>query len=380
MKKIALILTVFFCFCLPAFSQPNEVLNDDLIFPVTDSFQAMPAALYASAKADQFSDALSQLVQQKTAQKKVLVYTRQNNPVELWFFQGKSEKKALVVGGVHGSELSSIEVANALIRQLAEGETPFYNVLIIPSLFPDNAQLAVTDTVDRLLKNTGRYTGQQSADPNRQMPAAGLPFLIDQPLDAAAREIERENQALLLLIQTYLPQRLISLHSIRDPGRAGVFADPRTDCSGNALGFDTDQQLALQMAGHIRSGGGSCPGNNLDSEPTALYYLDPPIAAEGQKQVRSYQLQTVLGRGTGVSLGTWCSTAVCGEVQALNRPAIRTLTMEFPGYKQPSEYAEEEDRKKCAAIIDLYASSVRAYFLQAFLVEEPVDAALLAGR
>jgi len=380
MKKIALTIPAFLCFFLLAFSQQSELLTNHLLEPASEPFQLTPVALYSSAQGDQFSLALTGLLQQKTRQKKVLVYTKQNKPVELWFFPGTSNKKALVIGGMHGSELSSIEVANTLIAQLATGEIPFYNVLIIPSLFPDNAQTAACDTAARVLNNTGRYTGQQSADPNRQMPAPGQPFLIRKPLDAATREIETENQALLQLIQTYVPDRLISIHSIREHNKAGVFADPRTDCNGNALGFDTDQQLALLMACYIGSAGGISPGNNLDAAPTALYYLDPPIAPEGKKQVRSYQLQTRAGRGTGVSLGTWCSTAVCGITPDYNRPAIRTLTMEFPGYLIPAELAADEDQKKCSAMIELYASSIRSYFLQAFLVEEPMGETLLAER
>ena len=380
MRKVAFTLSVSLFFYQFAFSQWSERLVDDVTPPVADTFQAIPAALYASAQESTFSIAVADLLQQKAAQKKVLVYTRQNKPVELWFFPGRSEKKALVIGGMHGSELSSVEVAGALIRQLAAGEPPFYNVIIIPSLFPDNAQTALADTANRVLKNIGRYTGQQSADPNRQMPAAGQPFLMGKPLDAAAREIETENQALLHLVQTYLPQRLISIHAIRDPGRAGVFADPRTDCRGTALGFATDQQLALLMANDITCAGGVCPGNNLAVAPTALYYLDPLVAPEGQEQVRSYQLQTGAGRGTGVSLGTWCSTAVCDDVRAYNRPAIRTLTMEFPGYQIPAEFSLDEDRKKCLQLIQAYASSIRTVFLHAFLVEEPVIEPLLAER
>lgn len=55
-------------------------------------------------------------------QKNRLLYTAQQTPVEYWYFPGTSEKKALVLGGLHGSELSAIEVANQLVKELAEGK------------------------------------------------------------------------------------------------------------------------------------------------------------------------------------------------------------------------------------------------------------------
>lgn len=185
------------------------------------------------------------------AQKNLLTYTKKARPVELWYFPGRSNKKALVVGGMHGTELPSIEIARHLIERLACGEKPFYTVLVIPCLFPDNAATALQAKNSRLTTNAGRYSNEHAADPNRQMPEPGKPFLLPAPQDAKNREIEPENQALLQLIQWYQPHRLLNIHAIRDQSKAGIFADPRTDCRGIALGFETDQELALAMARHI---------------------------------------------------------------------------------------------------------------------------------
>ncbi len=68
--------------------------------------------------------------------------SKKGRDLDAYFFPGWGNKNALVIGGMHGSELSSIEVANALLGQLTKGDSIFYNVLIIPSLFPDKAETA----------------------------------------------------------------------------------------------------------------------------------------------------------------------------------------------------------------------------------------------
>ena len=131
----------------------------------------------------------------KKPAKTILGYTNGSRPVEAYYFPGASDKKALIIGGMHGSELSSIEIATNLIDVLSSGEMPYYNVVIIPSLFPDNAVKAIME--NQLMNNVGRYTTEESADPNRQMPELGKPFSKELPFDMHGRMIENENQFLL---------------------------------------------------------------------------------------------------------------------------------------------------------------------------------------
>jgi len=372
MKKLHFLATLFLCFTLAATAQETETL-----FTTTTGQDApAPAGWQFASNTTINAVGLTKeaLLSATQPQKNVLLYTAQNQPVEYWYFPGTSRKNALVIGGMHGSELSAVEVAKHLVQQLLQGQKPYYNVLVIPVLFPDNARAAMTCTKDRLQDNTGRYTTESAADPNRQMPAAGQPFLLQQPVDAVQREIENEMKALLHVIQLVKPERLLSIHAIRDQGRAGVFADPRTTCEGTALGFDSDEDLALLMAEHIQAFGGTCRGNNLDQAPTALYYLDPAIAPAGQKQMRSYQSPLLQGKSRGVSLGTWSSTAVCHNDGSLSRPAIRTFTVEFPGYLAPAEYKTRKEQQRYQRMVTVYADAIRQYFLQAFAVEGPVFA------
>ena len=50
----------------------------------------------------------------------LLGHSKQLRNVEAWFFPGTSDQNALVIGGVHGSELSSVDVAKALVQQLQQ--------------------------------------------------------------------------------------------------------------------------------------------------------------------------------------------------------------------------------------------------------------------
>ena len=65
-------------------------------------------------------------------------------------------------------------------------------------------------------------------------------------LDAHGRLIEKENALLLQLIQSFAPERIVNIHAIKDSTKAGIFADPRTDCDGRALGFASDSTLAVE--------------------------------------------------------------------------------------------------------------------------------------
>lgn len=306
-------------------------------------------------------------------------YTKRGWPVAAYYFPGRSNGRALVIGGVHGTERASTEVAKHLVRQLAAGDTPFYSVLIIPSLFPDNAALALEKGAGiRSLKNIGRYSHACAADPNRQMPALGTPYNPETNTDALGRPIEYENGLLLQLIQAYKPQRMVNIHAIRDTAHGGIYADPRTDAKGRALGFEPDSSIAVSMARYIEQAGGGAPGNKLANSPTALYYKDPPAAEAGQWQKRNRHGSSLPhNRGQGVSLGSWASTAVSDAVLAENnRPAIRLFTMEFPGYKRPQDYAEAQ-QPYVAKQVQLYAAAIKNVFLTELLVE---DDAAMANR
>jgi hypothetical protein len=312
----------------------------------------------------------------RVASKGQLGLSKKARPVDAYYFPGSSEKKALVIAGVHGSELSAIEMARNLVSILEKTPSVHYHVVVIPALFPDNEVAALKPTeASKKIYNYGRYTSKISVDPNRQMPALGKPFNSEYPLDYHGRHIEEENQLLLQLIHAYRPDRIINLHAIRDINQAGIFADPRTDYQGFALGFDSDSLLALSMAKFIYEQGGNVAGNHLDDNPTALYYNDPGIVTAGTFQSRNLEgAKLPFERGQGISLGSWASTAVCDSLlPAYNRPAMRLLTVEYPGYKRPQDYADVKDRVYHQELLELYTSAIMKYFFASGLEEQKAD-------
>ena len=321
-----------------------------------------------------YSEELDKILTDRKATNFVLGRSQRGKNVDAFFFPGTSNKRALIIGGMHGSELSSIEVATQLLHFLKPGDSIFYNVIIIPSLFPDNAETA-KQLPSKIggIENIGRYSFPGAVDPNRQMPTPGKAFDDDEALDHVGRKIENENTLLLDLIDQYRPQRIVNLHAIRDTANAGVFADPRTDDKGIALGYETDSSLAIAIAKDIEQNGGYIPGNRLNKKPSALYYKDPPAVPAGYFQQRNFSGSLLPGkRGGGVSLGTWASTAVVNEKDpGKSRDAMRILTMEFPGSKRLSDYTQKNEQAFYQQNVELYAAALKNIFLKEYFIEEP---------
>jgi hypothetical protein len=135
--------------------------------------------------------------------------------IELRFFPGKTARRALVIGGVHGTERQGVQVARLLEKDLAATPSDF-SVLLVPVLFPDNAAsgpLGIREEKDK-------PTNRNFPDPGKDLAASG-------GKDAMGRDILPENQLLMQLMERFKPERIISLHGTQHPEKAGVFYDPR---------------------------------------------------------------------------------------------------------------------------------------------------------
>jgi Succinylglutamate desuccinylase / Aspartoacylase family len=220
--------------------------------------------------------------------------TKRGTSIVARYFPGASERRALVIAGVHGSELSGVEVAERLVRRLEAGTKPGFSVLVVPEVFPDNAKIARDATRAGKLRpgadsNLGRIT-KGFADPNRQFPLPGTDFVLD-PTDPKQKKIETENKILLQLIQEFKPERIASVHAKRMEGKArpGLFADPHSwpatallpDIVAAEQRTVQDATLALAMARHAAAQGARVPGNRLTltchkSECPTWHYALPP--------------------------------------------------------------------------------------------------------
>jgi hypothetical protein len=299
--------------------------------------------------------------------------------IHSYFFPGKTDNRALIIGGVHGSELVGIEVVETLLQRLTTGPRPYYSVIIVPSLFPDNADVARAspkkiNTKENIGRNTIGADKKKKKDPNREFPGPGKPYDPANPQDANKDAIEPENKMLLELINRFRPARIATVHSNRDLVNGGIYADPRADAERKAWGFDTDEDLALTMARHAAGKGANLPGNQLKdappkklsekrrrkhrSGPSGFYPTDAEkinIADAGEEQKRIFD--------KGFSLGGWGSTAICDKANpAANRPAMRVITIEMPEAFRVEDKSKAEQAARQAEV-EAVASALREIFL-----------------
>lgn len=305
--------------------------------------------------------------------------TRGGREVKAFYFKGAISEVALVIAGVHGSELSGVEIAENLIRLLSSPNAPrpFYTVVIVPQLFPDNVdakrawEKSVVKAGQQLklkeyqkarsaAKDPGRYSSgtAERVDPNRQFPELGKPFDPNNPVDARGRPIERENIMLLTLIDRFKPTRIASLHAIKDPKDAGIFADPHPSTTGASgpqhdLGQQADQ-LAKLMAEKAGKLGAQVPGNTREGSFTSLYPgQDPKLSAEQIE--RENKAGRSLGQW-GPSQGALVLTIEVNEQYASDSP------VEHPSRKQELE-------AHAAALQEIFLGPSLAAFAVEFVID-----------
>lgn len=150
--------------------------------------------------------------------------TAKARPVEAVYFRGVTSQRALVIAGVHGSEPQGIEVARLLIDDLKKAQ-PHYTVIVVPSLFPDNAATKAREGKTPTNRNFPPFNEDLAA-----ATAAGGGTPVDASTSKGKREraILPENVMLLELLERFRPERIISIHGTWRAGAAGVFYDPRS--------------------------------------------------------------------------------------------------------------------------------------------------------
>ena len=117
-------------------------------------------------------------------------YSRLKKPVYAYYYNRGGTDKAMIIGGVHGSEFYGVDVVNAIKDSLTKinPKTFKWKIIILPELFPDNVEYGRANIVK---ENYGRKTcelcfGQKEedkcenhcVDPNRQMPYVDSLFVV----------------------------------------------------------------------------------------------------------------------------------------------------------------------------------------------------------
>jgi hypothetical protein len=142
-------------------------------------------------------------------------------PIQAHFIQGTTNRRALVIAGVHGNEVQGIEVAQRLLADLATTQ-PLFTVIVVPSLFPDNAARRSREGSTPTNRNFPPVTEDLAA---ATLAGGGTAVDARSRRGARTRAILPENIMLLELIERFSPERIISIHGTRHSGAGGVFFD-----------------------------------------------------------------------------------------------------------------------------------------------------------
>jgi len=282
--------------------------------------------------------------------------------VEAHFFEGKSNKRALVFGGIHGSEQAGIQVVEMLLKKLNDNEDkPYYTVIVIPVLFERNANRANEHRFNRSWlhnennkKNTRRtpikecppdlvMTSGKCADPNRNAPKLGEDINLKDAKDHLGRTMLTPNIILGDLIKRFNPERVASVHSITNPNSAGFFADPHTDTNGQ-YGNDEknktkdDWNLAIDMAKKAKEKGAKVKENKIievkDKTTGKITYDTSNASAAyggGEFWKTGSDFNKPSGTEHGASWGDYISQATP------SRESKTIITIETPKYHSAEE-------------------------------------------
>ena len=292
-----------------------------------------------------------------------IAITKQRRQVKAFFFPGKTDKRALIIGGVHGNEKGGMEVVEILLDNLRSAKSkPHYTVIVIPVLFPDSAAQGVREF---------------STETNRNFPAPGTS--LDKSKDKSGiprdtspgkKKILPENVALIHLIERFRPSRICSVHGARSRSMAGVFSDPHTvsknarkrvesahkgdkgtakeklgelDQAARERGL-ADEQMAIRMARGIEKAGegDAVKGNKLASKkPTAMW----------SGSVKK-----------GTSLGGWGPQDI-SEGGPADRPSMTVITVEVPTNKRSDEMGSAKEQAARRKELMAFSDVIRDIFL-----------------
>lgn len=201
-------------------------------------------------------------------------------------------RRALVVAAIHGDERGSLDLVNQLQTELSAGNNPLardFDTIVIPKANPGG-----------IAKN--QRTNLVGVDLNRNFPGLqGFPPFKPGPGLSTTRQ--PEVKAIMKVVQTLRPERILSLHGIEEPSekdpkepkhqKGGVYAD--------TVEGDVARQLACRMALRMRGQKDeNVGGNKLGANICAVRY--PETAAVSVSEQQS-------------SLGAWASApaSVGGE-------------------------------------------------------------------
>ena len=142
-------------------------------------------------------------------------------PIKAFFFAGSTDRRALVIGGVHGTEKQGIDVAELLIKELQSAADA-------AGAHDDRGPFAVSRQCRTGQPQQRRHAHQPQLPGPRQDLAAADKLRSGTALDALSKAILPENQLLMKLMERFKPERIISIHGTHHLGAAGISFDRRS--------------------------------------------------------------------------------------------------------------------------------------------------------
>lgn len=327
-------------------------------------------------------------------------------PIQAWLFPGRTERRALIMSGVHGDEMAGIEVVEhlkaLLERRSAAGNRPFFTTMLVPVVMPRTSQRQqryAKDGVGLIEVDNNpkkRKVVRHDVEPNLNFPLPGEDYEMARrrgmahPTDAelfirvpsASGTVRKrpptgpltsirmlpETRFLVQLIERFQPERLAAIHAhsrerLCHPCRdshdtecggegPGIFIDPRgvdpvSHRVTNAAQFQKDQRLARQM---VKEG-----LKRLNRHPLPLTRSGdvpfPPFAGNMACR-RTTVLYYSPRRTEGNSLGDWAPVPTRG------RAGIAMVTVEVPKYRSSETRAAQR-------VINLHRDLLAEIFLAA---------------
>ena len=291
-------------------------------------------------------------------------------PIQVFFFPGRTGRRALVVGGVHGTEHQGVEVVEQLRAKLAAdsaaGSPPFFSTVLVPTLIQrsDTAgrrnvcgpnSSAVPSDKNHDVAGAKCSDGSNAVEPNRTFPGApheGKTSWAGQSYQDAKRDgLKRadnqgkisippakrmiaETRALIALIEQFQPERIASIHAHSVPGSRGdgpgIFVDPRggvakpndpTRSDAKTADGRADDQLARAMLTGAEADLSGAARADGTTNPLATRPLRGDIAPLKGNQAGKGgdQVHYSASHPTGTSLGDWAPSR-----------GITTVTVEVP--------------------------------------------------
>lgn len=281
-------------------------------------------------------------------------------PIVVHFVKGRSDERALVIAGVHGSERQGIEVAQALLATLQK-QQPHYSVVVVPSLFPQHADPAwgeegqrqrgtqTNRNFPRLDATVGSYSGGKALDPSgKELKAAPAPTAQASGGDGPVKvsPILAENVMLMELIDRFRPSRIISIHGTKDTSASGVFADPHFTSPAKTKAMEAVAAFSASLAalGRMSAAGQRTLMKQMIKKLTQASEQADTARTQNDVDLALATAYAIQSRATGASLKGRAFPVASPK----KKPAKEPTTDEE---KKAAEKAKQAEAAKAAALV-----------------------------